>query len=129
MDNSFITPLTFSIDLDIPKYVTSEPFLSFNIDTASLYQYNEYGRLNFSDPDFRELGRQFCTASAGGAVVRIGGSAADDLVFVDGSSSTDYTQRIRVETEYWDSIVDYAEFTGQLTLTIILGVPAHRDSP
>ena len=106
-------PLSFSINLESALYTTSEPYLSFNVDAASLYQYNDFGRLNFSDPGFRSLGRQFCGASPGGAVMRIGGSAADDLVFLGDNATTDYTQRIHVDSAYWDSIIDYTEYTGE----------------
>jgi hypothetical protein len=72
----------------------------------------EFGRLNFSDPEFLSLGSQFCGASPGGAVLRIGGSAADDLVFLGANTSTEYTQRIQVDGPYWDSILAYAAHTG-----------------
>lgn len=104
--------LSFSINLETPLYVTTEPYLSFNVDAASLYQGNEFGRLNFTDSGFRQLGKQFCEASSGGAVMRIGGSAADDLVFLGNNVTTDNTQRIHVDNDYWDSIIDFSEFTG-----------------
>lgn len=106
------SPLRFFINTENARYVTSEPYLSFNIDAASLYQENEFGRLNFTDRGFLELSRQFCAASPGGAVLRIGGSAADDLVFTGDDPSSDYTQRIHVESTYWDSIVAFADATG-----------------
>lgn len=104
--------LSFSVNLDKPRYTVSEPYLSFNVDAASLYQFNEFGRLNFSDSEFRKLGKQFCTSSPGGAIMRIGGSAADDLVFLGDNSTTNYTQKIHVESAYWDSLMDFVEYTG-----------------
>ena len=80
--NTCASTLRMSVDFNTPIYTVSEPYLSFNIDSASLFQDAEGGKLNFSDPNLQNLGRDFCSSSPGGAIVRIGGSSADDLVFV-----------------------------------------------
>ena len=106
------TPLQFTIDTNFPLYTVREPFLSFNIDSASLYQETVGGRLNFTDPDLISFGAQFCSSSPGGAILRIGGSAADDLVFIEEGDDTVYSQQIRVDSVYWDQLMVYTQATG-----------------
>jgi len=108
----FPVPVKFTIDVGTPVYTVNDPYLSFNIDSASLYQDTVGGRLNFTDPNFVDLGKKFCTASAGGAILRFGGSAADDLVYIGENDTTEYTQQIHVDTDYWDSIMAYGDITG-----------------
>ncbi len=71
---TIVMALQFSIDTTNILYEVNMPYLSFNIDSASLYQDNEGGRLNFTDPQLISLGKQFCTSSPQGAILRIGGS-------------------------------------------------------
>ena len=105
------TNFGFTLDTVNVVYSTGQPYLSMNIDSASLYNDHEGGRLNFSDPEFIKLGQQFCSASEGNAILRIGGSAADDLVFVSSESTENYTQNILVDSDYWDSLMDYIDTT------------------
>lgn len=98
------------IDTKEALYDTDEMYLSFNIDSSSLYQETEGGRLNFSNADLVAVAKRFCSAP-GGAIVRIGGSAADKVVFIGDNTSTSYDQKIQIESNYWNSIVEFAAST------------------
>lgn len=111
VENDVQRHLSISINTEEVWFKVHEPYLSFNIDSASLYQDHEVGKLNFSDPGLISIATQFCTASPGGAVLRIGGSAADDLIYLGTNETTEYTQKIHVDEAYWDSIVHFAEIT------------------
>ena len=96
-------------------HTVGSPYLSFNIDSASLYQDADGGRLNFSDPQLNYLTKKLCTASSEGAYIRIGGSSADNLVFVSGNDNEHnkkFKQEIRIDFEYWDSIIKFVDESG-----------------
>ena len=109
--------LGISLDFITPRYIVSDPYLSFNIDSASLFQDNAGGRLNFSDPMLNDFAKQLCSSTPESATLRIGGSSADNLAFVSTAKGDDdgvaqYNQQILIDFDYWNSIITFADRSG-----------------
>ena len=76
-----------------------------NIDAASLY---EGTRLDFADPQLRQLSRALARASPHKMVLRVGGSTADDLSFrADNDNVT-----VHMPFGYWDEMLDFVDDSG-----------------
>ena len=109
--------LGISLDFITPRYIVSDPYLSFNIDSASLFQDTAGGRLNFSDPILNDFAKQLCSSTPESATLRIGGSSADNLAFVSTAKGDDdgvaqYNQQILIDFDYWNSIITFADRSG-----------------
>lgn len=93
-----------------PLNVAWASYLSFNLDTGSLYN-----AFDFSDPLLVALTRTL--ASAAPTQLRIGGGAANDVIVtgaggVRGNCSTPTATRICIDESLWDEINAFAEATG-----------------
>ena len=88
--------LTFDDSTPLRSIANGPQFLSFNIDTASLYQ-----NLDLRDPTFINLVRQLSPA-----VIRIGGTAADSMFYTSTSSrhGGDGAGHTLVNDDLWDEI-------------------------
>ena len=100
-----------SIDRHYPEFHVYKTYLSFNIDSGSLY--NEF---DFKDVNLRNLVKGLVNAAP--TQVRIGGSAADDSLFTGegGLRGNCRAQNpsfpICIDTTYWDEINEFIDYTG-----------------
>ena len=141
--NSAELALRVHVNGDTAQAKVSPAFAGVNIDAASLYQGH---RLDFSDPTFRALAMRLNAASHEPMVLRIGGSAADDLtwvcyfhnLYISGIEADNYIEyvyqqgaassgTIKLAATYWDSILEFCQATG-MRLVYDLNAMTKRNS-
>ena len=91
------------------SWSTRETYLSFNLDTGSLYN-----AFDFKDPYLRNLVKGLGTTPT---QLRIGGGAANNVIYTGvggarGNCSTSTETLICLDASLWDDICEFAAFTG-----------------
>lgn len=101
--------MSFLVDTTKASATLPNQFLSFNIDTGSLY--NE---LDFSNPILVNLLQQLSPGSSGtNTFLRVGGGAADSTLYTgpngaSGAGSAPWNNTVLVNQTYFDELVNFA---------------------
>ena len=99
-----------TVDFTFPRTAVVDTYLSFNIDTGSLYN-----AFDFSDPMLSQLVANLVRAAP--SQIRFGGGAANDVTYTgaDGASgncSQGGVTRICVDDSLWAAVNSFANRTG-----------------
>lgn len=101
------TAVTANVDTSKPLFKAAPTYLSFNIDTGSLYNL-----MDLSSPVLINLLKQLTPAQ-----IRVGGGAADSTLFTgpngqSGGGSSPWNNTVLINTTYWDELVSFARAAG-----------------